>query len=363
MSSHGIFIIIFVSALALHPDRVRSQMDTAREDTHLIDFSLFPETDPFRSDTILQISLKFDMRNFIRTKHKGEYLPAELSIYNLKQDTVRNSIRVRARGISRRSICYLPPIKLNFKNGDVEGDSLNDINSLKLVTHCKNSTTYEQYVLKEYLAYKMYNLLTDSSFRVKLLQIDYMDSEGKMKPITRYGFIIESHSSLAERLTGTRIDKSGINTWDTDTYHTNLTALFQYMIGNTDWAIPVPHNFKFVRPNTPNSNLLAIPYDFDYSGLVNTGYAVPDENLGIESVRTRVYRGYCLPSEEHYQKLFNMFLEKKRGMFALVEDFELLDKKSKRESLEYLEAFYHIIETPWMARREIMETCRSLPGR
>jgi hypothetical protein len=209
----------------------------------------------------------------------------------------------------------------------------------------------------------MYNLLTDSSFRVKLLQIDYIDAKDRMKPSTRYGFLIESNNDLAERLQGVRIDRPGVNTWDTDNYHTSLTALFQYMIGNTDWAIPVPHNFKLVRPAAPNSDILAIPYDFDYSGMVNTVYAVPDENLNIESVRIRVYRGFCLPSQDHYQQLFKLFLKNKSAMFSLVEDFKLLDKKSHREMINYLEEFYHIIETPWLAEREIIEMCRPIPGR
>jgi len=276
---------------------------------------------------------------------------------------VETEIRVRSRGITRKSICHFPPIKLNFKETEFDNDSLNDINSLKLVTHCKNSSLYEQYLLKEFLVYKMYNLLTDSSFRVKLLQIDYSDSEDKMKPLTKYGFIIESHNYLAERLHGLRIDRTKINTWDTDGYLTGLMAVFQYMIGNTDWAIPVLHNFRLVKPLFVNSSILAIPYDFDYSGMVNTVDAVPDENLGIETVRTRVYRGYCLPSEDHYQRLFKLFIEKKQAMFSLVEDFEPLDKKSRPEMLEYLEEFYDIIESPHLAQRHIIGVCRPLPRR
>jgi hypothetical protein len=356
---------ILLLLLAIIPDMVRAQADSPSGDdsTNLIDFTLFPRTDPFQSDEIIKISLKFDIKTFIRTKHKEEYQKAMLTIYNLDNSKMEKEISIRARGITRKSICYLPPIKLNFKKTESDNDSLNDINSLKLVTHCKNSDLYEQYLLKEFLVYRMYNLLTDSSFRVKLLQIDYLDSEDKMKPITRYGFIIESNDHLAERLHGIRIEREGVNTWDTDSYHTSLTALFQYMIGNTDWAIPVPHNFKLIKPSVPNSSILAIPYDFDYSGMVNTVYAVPDENLGIETVRTRVYRGYCLPSDDHYQRLFKLFLANKQAMFSLVEDFELLDKKSQPEILEYLEEFYEIIESPALAKQEIIDFCRQIPRR
>jgi hypothetical protein len=357
----GILSSVLMLSFLTGPSAAQQDPGNGQDTTNLIDFTIFPRTDPFQSDEIIKISLKFDLKTFIRTKHKEEYLPAELTICNLDPDTIRKNIRVRARGITRKSICYLPPIKLNFKESETGSDSLDDISSLKLVTHCKNSDTYEQYVFKEFLVYRMYNLLTDSSFRVKLLRIDYLDSEERMKPMTRYGFMIESYSGLAERLQGIRLERSGVNTWDTDTYHTNLMAVFQYMIGNTDWAIPVPHNFKLVKPLEPLSRILAIPYDFDYSGMVNTVYAVPDVNLNIESVRVRVYRGFCLPAKEDYQRLFNVFIKNKQAMFSLVENFELLNKKSKREMTEYLAAFYEIIETPWRAEREIIASCRPLP--
>jgi hypothetical protein len=359
------FAGILILLLPITPDMVRAQPDstTGLDSTYLIDFTLFPSADPYQSDKIIKISLKFDMKKFTRTKHKGEYQKAQLTIYNMDSSMVEKEIRVRARGITRRSICQFPPIKLNFKDTEIDNDSLHDISSLKLVTHCKNNAIYEQYLLKEFLVYRMYNLVTDSSFRVKLLQIDYIDSEDKMKPFTQYGFIIESHDHLTERLQGVRIDREGINTWDTDRYLTSLLDVFQYMVGNTDWSIPPLHNVRLVKPSAAYSNILAIPYDFDYSGMVNTNYAIPDENLGTETVRTRVYRGYCLPSKDHYQRLFKVFLEKKEAIFSLVEDFELLDKKSRPEMLEYLEEFYEIIENPRLAEREIIGVCRQIPRR
>ncbi len=354
---------IFILLLVLTTGMIRGQADsnTVHDSTNLINFTLFPSADPVQMDNINKISLKFNMKYFIRTKMKGEYHKAQFTLYHLDSIIVDEEIRLRARGVARRSHCYLPPIKLNFKETEFDNDTLADISSLKLVTHCKNSKMYDQYLFKEFLVYRMYNLLTDSSFRVKLLHIDYIDSEDKMKPLTKYGFVIESNDHLANRLQGVRIERAGVNTWDTDSYHTSLTAVFQFMIGNTDWAIPVSHNYRLVKPSELHSNIIAIPYDFDYSGMVNTIYSVPDENLGIESVRTRVYRGYCLPSEDHYTRIFKVFLNNKQDMFSLVEDFELLDKSTREEMLSYLEEFYTIIETPRLANREIIEVCRPLP--
>jgi hypothetical protein len=354
----GLLMLILVITM----DLAKAQADSSGQDPgDLIDFTLFPSQDPFHSDRIIRISLKFDMKTFVRTKYKGAYQPAELVVYNLDSAMVRKEIRIRARGELRRSYCYFPPIKLNFKKSLLEDETLNEFKTLKLVTHCKNSDTYEQYILKEFLVYRMFNILTDSSFRVRLVQIDYIDSENRKKPFTKYGFIIESNDHLAERLDGIRIEREGINTWDTDRHHTNLMTLFQYMIGHTDWSIPPLHNIRLVKPSDPTSHILAIPYDFDYSGMVNTVYAIPDEHLGTESVLTRVYMGYCLPSEDQYRRLFDVFIKNKQEMRSLIQGFELLHKKSRQEMLDYLEEFYHIIETPLLARREIIDSCRPLP--
>lgn len=354
---------IFILMLAITNDINLAQADAISgcNSTYLDNFTFFSRSASFGSDDITRMTLKFDMKAFSKNKYRGEYQKANLTVHNPDSSMVEKEIRVRARGITRRRICHFPPIKLNLKDTASNNDSLNDINSLKLVTHCKNAALYEQYLLKEYLVYKMYNLLTDSSFRVKLVHIDYVDSEDKMKPITKYGFLIESFDRLAERLQGIRMDREGINTWDTDRYLTGLLDIFQYMIGNTDWSIPPLHNIRLVKPAVLNSGILAIPYDFDYCGMVNTVYAIPDENLGTETVRTRVYRGYCLPSADYYQRLFGVFILKKQDIFALVEDFELLDKRSKPEMLEYLEEFYSIIEDPRLAKREIIDVCRHIP--
>ena len=251
-------ILILSGLLTTGMIRAQAVFPVGNDSSDLIDFTLFPGMDPFQSDNIINISLKFDIKDFIRTKHKGEYHNAQFTLYHQDSITVDKEIRVRARGVARRSHCYLPPIKLNFKETGFDNDTLSDISSLKLVTHCKNSKLYDQYLFKEFLVYRMYNLLTDSSFRVKLLHIDYIDSKDKMKPMAKYGFIIESNDHLADRLQGVRIDRKGINTWDTDQYLTGLMDVFQYMIGHTDWATPVLHNIRLVKPSFPYSNRLLV---------------------------------------------------------------------------------------------------------
>lgn len=336
----------------------------APDTTNLITFTLFPEFDPFQSDTPIHISLEFDMKQFIRTKNKEEYHDARLRFTRFDGTPVEKKIRIRARGDFRKSHCYFPPVKLNFKKTEFNEEFMNEIKSLKLVTHCKGGETYQQYLLKEYLVYRMFNALTENSYRVRLFEIEYIDSQGKKKPFSKYGFIIESNDHLAWRINAIRITREGIATWYTEPFQTNLMTLFQYMIGNTDWAIAKLHNirlFKLRDSIVPNPT--AIPYDFDYCGMVNAHYAIPTEELGIETVRTRVYRGYCLDSDEEYEKYIRIFLEKKQEMYSLVENFALLDSRNKKEMLEYLDEFYKIIEDANHTRLRIISHCRTIPRR
>ncbi len=330
--------------------------------SNLLTFTLFPEMDPFESDEPIRISLEFDMKKFLREKYGDEYQEAVLRYTSVTGSPVERRIRIRSRGDFRRSHCNFPPVKLNFKKtGDGEG-YLNDITSLKLVTHCKGSSTYQQYILKEYLVYRMFNILTDNSYRVRLFEIEYVDSEGRRKTLHKYGFIIESHNHLAQRLNALRIERQGIPTWLTEPYQTNLMTLFQYMIGNTDWAIMNQHNIRlFKSADYRVTYPIAIPYDFDYCGMVNADYAVPPEGLGIESVRERVYRGYCMDREEDYQEYIRAFLDHKDELFALVEHFPLLDASNRNEMLEYLGEFFMIVENPKMTRMYIINRCRKIP--
>jgi hypothetical protein len=337
-----------------------SEPDTS----NLITFTLFPESDPFHTDEHMHITLKFDMRKFIREKHKEKYHDAILGIEEDDGGIFEDSIRIIARGEFRKNHCYFPPIKLNVKKSEFEEVYMNDIKTVKLVTYCKNSDTYQQYIFKEFLVYRMFNILTNNSYRVRLIEIEYIDSKAKKPSLSKYGFIIESNNHLAKRIEAVRIEREGITTWQTEQYQTNLVVLFQFMIGNSDWAINNQHNIRLFK--SLDYNILApmvIPYDFDYCGMVNTFYAIPPEELGIESVRERVYRGYCMRSDAEYQKYIGIFLEHKEELYSLVRNFSLLDESQRKEMLDYLDEYYDIIENPVRVKREIIDACQEMPTR
>lgn len=339
------------------------QVDTGYNslDTLSIDYyDVFDDTDPILNEDPLVLHIEMDLKEFYKSKYKDKSVHADLSVLLKDSVLVTKKIKIKPRGEFRKNHCSFPPIELNFAKSDTDQIFTQETDKLKLVTHCKNSQLYEQYVLKEYLCYKMYNLITDYSFRVRLLEIHYIDNAGKKKPITKYGFIIESNKSLANRIEAFPVKVKGIQLNQTDNNVVHIMTLFQFMIGNPDWAISVLHNIKLYKSKDP-SKFYPIPvaYDFDYSGMVNTDYAIPDERLGIKSVRERIYRGFCIPEKElmEYIETFN---QRKEDFYTLVKNFELLDKYNKAEMVKYLDEFFEIIEKQYNIEREILEFCKKL---
>jgi hypothetical protein len=249
----------------------------------------------FFQDTVpLIVTLKTDMTALISGSIKENYQSAIFSSKLADSSVLSEEIRIGIRGHTRRKLCYIPPLRLNFHN--TTSPKLYSLNSLKLVGACKGGDYYRQLLLKEYLIYKMYNLLTEKSFRVRLLNITYEDNKGKKKTSAQYGFFVEGIDEMAKRNRCKEWENIKINNESPDREQMTMLAIFQYMIGNTDWSVRAYHNIKLIVSRKDSiAKPYAVPYDFDYSGMVNAYYAVPQPQLGIETVVQRVYRGYPVP--------------------------------------------------------------------
>ena len=149
------------------------------------------------------------------------------------------------------------------------------------------------------------------------------------------------------------------NTEYTDRNQMLLVALFEYMIGNTDWSVPVRHNIRTIRLKDDSlASPFSVPYDFDYSGLVNTDYAVPDPMLNIETVVERVYRGYPRTMDE-LNEAFKVFNSKKEEIYSLINNFKLLESNTKKSMIQYLDEFYKIIQKPNEVKSIFIQGARS----
>lgn len=323
----------------------------------------------FESHEILRARLVADLDALIKDigRHVGnnefegeEEHEATFSYVAADGKSVPLEVEVKTRGHFRRqrSTCNFPPLRLDFKTKSAAGTLFESQDKLKLVTHCQNGREeYEQGVLLEYLLYRTYQTLADSlSFRVRLAEITYVDSAGKRDSLTRYGFLIESEDLIAARLHTEFIETQGLHPLDHMESNTMvLVALFQFMALNTDWDVSGLHNVKLVGPI--DGLVYPLPYDMDWSGMINNRYAKPDPSLGIRSVRQRLYRGFCRPASD-YATAIPLFESKRSEIYELFRTQEGLEPDRLEQALEDLDEFYDILGDPRKFQRRVLEICR-----
>ena len=321
-------------------------------DTINTSVDLFNEEDP------MDITLTLDLKEYQRNKYKGEYVPAHCRYQINDTLSLDKSMRIKARGDFRRSYCSFAPFWLNIRLADVNNRHLQDVTRMKIVTHCNSGKAYKAYVLKEYLAYKIYNILSPVSFRVRLIRMKYVDTGRKDKVTESWAFMIEPEGLLAERLEGISIKKDDLSMARMEQGSMDLVAMFMFMIGNSDFSILGRHNVKILGlPGFGSEGYTPVPYDFDYTGLVNASYAIPGENLGIKSVQERYYLGRCRESNE-YQQVIDYMENHRSEILEMINSFPYLEEKSKIEVIAYLEEFFNLASYSGLIQKQLDKTCR-----
>lgn len=302
------------------------------------------------TDSILELTIETDVRGVIRQKLKEEYQNANLKITKPDGAVFEKDLKIRARGNRRKEVCYYPPLKLKFKKADLAAAGLSSSNEIKLVTQCRDTKICQDYTAKEYMAYKLYQMISPYNFRVQLIRFIFIDSNGKGKTHEMLGFLIEPEEEMAARINGKMAARTTMRSIFLSNEPHQRMALFQYMIGNTDWAVGNSHNLKFIK--VPEyERLTPIPYDFDYAGLVNTDYAIPFTTLPIKSVRERLYRGVeCIESE--IPPLVEYFQARENEIMTYVKNFPHLSDVARRDAVSYLEDFFGFLNRP----REVRAT-------
>jgi hypothetical protein len=337
---------------------VFSQKDTI-PDLYAVEDTLQENIGLFEKSEILKLSLRFDITQYTRKKPKDEYLDAILTYHINENDSVNKNIRIKSRGEFRNQFCSFPPILINLKKAENRRIDMKKIEKVKLVTHCMAGN--EDNLLKEYLIYKLYNVLTDVSFRVRLVRINYINTGKKNKVTTAFGFLIEPTNLLAERTKKIEVESITLGQKDMVPEILDRMAIFNYMIGNADWSIPNQHNCKILlqaSPQTPNMGI-PVPYDFDFTGMVNASYAVPSETSQIETVRERIYTGTCR-SKETFGKELIEFVDNKAEFYGIINEFPFISEKAKKGMIKYLDGFYDGFDSHNSMVTDFMRTCKQL---
>jgi hypothetical protein len=299
----------------------------------------------FGSDDLLDISLYFDLGSFLKKSSQSDSFSGQLTIRPGEKDSVSKQVIIKYRGLLREELCSFPPIEISFEK-PLYSDSTK-IKKLKLVTHCDPGGSTDEYVVREYLVYRLFNALTDTSLKVRLLKVNYIDTKKNKKTIVKYGIFIEPVEMLAKRLNCAVLKTMTLNQQHILPATMDKVAIFNYMVANWDWSIPKQHNVKIIKPLSFNAGPLgiAVPFDFDLTGVVNAEYAIPPPSSGIEKTRERIYLGSCR-TKEVYIKTLREFLNSKEKIYSIVNDCPQLNKRSKFDITTFLDEFYNQLENP-----------------
>jgi len=302
----------------------------------------FEQRVKFFSDTsVINGTLSFNIERILKKRDKqGLLFPAEFTSTLSDGKIINDTLLLEIRGHFRRDYCYLPPLRLIFNNDSTQ--VWYNLKTMKLISACRVAPEYEEYILKEYLIYKMYNLITDKSFRVRLLNLTYLDSSNNKKPFHDHAFLLEDVKDVARRNDCTEFTTVKLHSESTDRAQMTIVAIFEYMIGNTDWSVQYLQNIKLLAKDS-NSIPTTVPYDFDHAGIVDATYAKPAEELQISSTRQRMYRGYCVKDMKQFDPAIAAFNSIKKDIYSLYQNNLLLSEKYKKSTIKFLDEFYATI--------------------
>jgi hypothetical protein len=313
----------------------------------------------FQAREPLTLRLETDLRALLRDRGNDPIEHPGILRYGADGDSGSFALKLRTRGIFRLKQCAFPPLRLDLPRRQLDATPFAGQDKLKLVTHCRSDRAYERNLLREYALYRVFNALTDSSFQVRLARVTYIDTT-RADTLIRYGFLIEPEAELARRLGSEVVATDNVPDFRTNAPYMTLVAVFQYLIGNTDWSVWGRHNIAILREVEAPRRLLAVPYDFDFAGAVGAPYATPPPQIPIRSVRQRWYRGFCQP-DSLLMGVLARFQGAKDSVYAAVRAVPDLPEGDVRDVLGYFDEFFRAIDNPGAVRREFVRGCRPVP--
>lgn len=320
----------------------------------------------FQNQEVLKAVLTAPISQAFGQRHQDVrlYLPGQWTYAVGDGETQRLDVSIRTRGHFRREYCELPPLRLNFKKKQVRGTLFTGQNKLKLVAPCRTKPKYQQYVVLEYLAYKTLEIITDRSFKTRLMRLTYVDSDDKKETWTDLVFVIEDDSDMAKRLDLERLYLPEVRYADLDHPQTAIVQLFQLLIANNDYSVikgsrdeDCCHNVQLLGEKGATTGRIPIPFDFDMSGLVNADYATPPSQVPVRDVRARYFNGLCQPGR-YLDDAIALMQSKREEILSLYRNSAELDDKTKANTVAYVEDFFAILDDPKRVEREIVGRCR-----
>ena len=295
----------------------------------------------FSNKKPLKIKLNYSNKNLNKNTNDSTFIKSKLIFFE-KKINKEIQVSLRARGNFRRKHCYFTPVKIKIKKSDALNTIFSDNRTLKLVLPCKNNRDKNDNILKEFIAYKIYEIISLYYFKTRRLEVDYTNQKNK-KGINYNlaGFLIEDDDKVAKRFDG-KIVKRKISPLAMDDFNSVNLSFFNFLIGNTDFSSAHQHNGKLLFHE---KKIIPIPYDFDLTGWVKPKYGLGITNRLGYSFEERNYIGFKR-GKNIYSKVRNHYLRLKEKIFNIVElhESEFEYKKSYDLMMDYLREFYEILE-------------------
>ena len=316
---------------------------------------LFDSDEPFFMNMALSIK---DLRS---KTNDSTFMPQEIQVKNGEGQWEALPFEIRTRGNFRLDNCFYPPTRIRMDKDDAKGTMFQGYRRLKLVMPCSKSKSAGDLVGKEFLAYKLFEVVTEYTFHTRLVQLTFTNlDDRKQEPVEMLGFVIEDDDDAAQRFEGEMLDGMKITPQIMEDTATVIHDIFQMMIGNTDWSGLYQHNQKVMKLDS--KTVVPFAYDFDMTGLVNPPYAQVNSNISISKVTERLYRGFCR-DEAVFQYVRKLFLEKEKEMLGLIDRYQHLYSDTDAKTMRtYITDFYSILKSDRMFQSTIVEACRKPDG-
>jgi hypothetical protein len=323
---------------------------------------------------VLELSLPIDFRTLCRPRETPDcdYTPTVLQYVDEhgKQQSIPVELMIRGGWRSLARNCSAPLLFIRFDEAQIADTPFQGQSVLPLTTHCGQGlsisaakirqyrSTWEQNLLKEYLVHRLYNVITDVSLDARLVRMTYPNPNKPKRKIVNYAFFTEHFESVASRNDAVLLPRGSFDHEKLDQSSAARVALFQYMIGNTDWSIVRERNIALLQKT--DGSQVPLPYDFDMSGLVDAEYAGPAPSLPIDDVRERYYLGFCRPADE-LAPLFTDYLDRQEALIDMVATSPELDRKSRKSTRKFLADFFDTLQSDQLRSEQILNHCQPWP--
>ena len=354
LTTYKLFFMLLVISLIALPIAVSAQPITVAAIAAIKQNT--PLNDLFNTENVLEITLKGKISELLNDRD-AKTVTHELSIAYSTPDgkEVMLPVQAKTRGHFRKlkDNCTYPPIYLKFKEGEAQQASIfKEQVKMKLVMPCQG----DQYVVREWLVYKLYSLVAQESFKTRLVKLSLENNNGKKAFAPFYGILLEEEKQMAQR-NGMVIVNRKIKPEQIMPEAFLNMAVFEYLVANTDWSVQYLQNIKLIATDSL-AVPTAVPYDFDHAGIVNAPYAKPAEELLLSGVRERKYRGYCITDMKDFDESIAFFNRIKNEVYGLYNNCTLLDEKYKNATIKYLDDFYTTINNADAVKKEFGYPCK-----